>query len=129
MTGVEWADWVIITAAVITAILTIWRKAVRPVIHAANQIADAAPVLLGIAAEFQANHGTSLRDVVDRIEMKADAANVLAGTAVELVTEARDEAREANVSARAAMGMSEANGTKIESVGRRLEDLSVDRDA
>lgn len=122
MTHVDWIDWVIAAAALLTALTVIWRKFVRPLVHAANLIADAAPVLLAIAAEFQPNHGTSLRDVVNRIEEKADTAATLAGTAAELAAETRDQAREANVSAQAAMSMSEANGSKIEAVSRKLDD-------
>jgi len=66
-------------AAGISALYVIWRKAIVPffrgvarLIKGIDRIADATPVLLGIAEEFRPNGGHSLRDVVDSIERKQD---------------------------------------------------------
>lgn len=65
LTGIDWIDVVIVAAAVATALVTLWRVVVKPIIRATNQISEAVPVLMKIAKEFQPNHGTSL---VDRLE-------------------------------------------------------------
>lgn len=69
------AAWLILVAAVLTAAITIWRKGILPLWRLASRlsadiqrIAEATPVLVDIAEEFQPNGGSTLRDTVDRIE-------------------------------------------------------------
>lgn len=71
-------------AAVLTALSVIWRRAVKPIFNLAQDAVIAAPimrelieafggnpnalvVLAEIAAEFRTDHGSSLRDVVNRL--------------------------------------------------------------
>lgn len=71
-----WVQVLVITAAALAALATIWRKGILPLVRlarAVERIADATPVLIGIAEEFRPNGGSSLRDTVDRIEVKVDA--------------------------------------------------------
>jgi hypothetical protein len=65
MTGRSWADWIILTAAVLTAALVIWQKGIRPVVRTIAEVAQAVPILADIAQEFRPNSGHSLRDVID----------------------------------------------------------------
>ena len=81
MTNILWVDILIVSAAVVTACGVIWRKFLRPLLHALNVASEALPVMLAIAAEFSPNHGSSLRDVVNRIESKADLAIKMAEAA------------------------------------------------
>jgi hypothetical protein len=55
-------------AAAVSALGTIYRKGVRPVIRAAKAIDEIVPTLTEIAYEFRPNSGKSLRDTIDRIE-------------------------------------------------------------
>lgn len=93
-----WAQLVIGTAAVLTALGVIWQKGVKPMLIGANRAEEMyrmqvqfhetfkdAPELLKvmreIAKQFRNNDGSSLRDVVDRIDKASatafDAARVL----------------------------------------------------
>jgi hypothetical protein len=67
MTGYGWIDLIIAAAAVTTALYTIWRLVLRPIIHALDQLVDAVPVLMDIAEEFKPDHGTSLSDRLDHV--------------------------------------------------------------
>ena len=95
MTGEPTVDWIIGGAALIVALGTIYRRAIRPVLRAANTVADATPTLLGMAEEFKPNGGASLRDVVNRIEFKADSASAAARTAASAAVEAVEMAQRA----------------------------------
>lgn len=63
-----------IPAAIAAALLAwqiIWKRGIKPLIRLGQsiiRIAEATPVLVQIAEEFQPNGGGSLRDTVDRIE-------------------------------------------------------------
>jgi len=49
----------------------VWKWVLIPIHRAAKTIdraAEASPTLLAISDQFKPNHGTSLRDVIDRIE-------------------------------------------------------------
>jgi hypothetical protein len=69
----EHANWVVpllILSAVVVAWKPIWKSVVCPVGRMTSWVVhfkDAWPVLESIAEEFKPNHGTSLRDVVDRL--------------------------------------------------------------
>lgn len=65
--GVPAVDILVATAAGITALGVIWRKALRPIIRAARRTEETLPVILSIAEEFKANGGSSLRDSIDTI--------------------------------------------------------------
>lgn len=62
LTGTVWLDCLIGSAAGLTALGTIWRKGLRPFLHACRTIADYGATLTEIAQEFKPNHGTSLKD-------------------------------------------------------------------
>lgn len=100
VTEIWWVDGLIVAAAVVAAVSTIWVKAVRPIVRGVSHLAEVAPILNAIAAEFQPNHGSSLRDVVNRIERKADTAAKAAGEA----------ATKAEAAASLAQSMAEASG-------------------
>lgn len=64
----------------------IWKRGIVPTwnfcarfFRAVIRIADATPVLIGIAEEFEPNGGNSLRDAVDRKADKADMQRIEAG--------------------------------------------------
>lgn len=111
----------IIAGAIVTvigaaaAIVGSWKKVFKPLLHAASfadQIVNAIPDLLDIAAEFKEDHGTTLRDVVDRIE----------GTAIiqgEQITELR-----AYVQAELAK-VATARAERAGQMGEALEKLDV----
>ncbi len=68
LTGVRWADWLIVAAAILTALGAIWRIAVRPVVRAAR-LADAVlPTLIDIGKQFHEDGGHTLKDSLNRIE-------------------------------------------------------------
>jgi hypothetical protein len=73
VTDVWWLDGIVVAAAIVAALSTIWLKAVRPFFHFTTLAAETLPILVEIAEEFRPNHGGSLRDVVDRIETQTNA--------------------------------------------------------
>ncbi len=85
-------DTILGIALVLGALGVIWRVAIRPLVHGVNTIAEVAPILTGIAEEFKPNGGSSLRDVVNRIEGKADNAVTAAESAVTAATTAATHA-------------------------------------
>lgn len=84
-----WAQWLALITLVVGIAVAFWQKVVRP---AATLIATSEQmlpllkeltkvfkdnpnyfkVLEGVASQFQVNDGSSLRDVIDRLEEKAD---------------------------------------------------------
>lgn len=69
-----WIVAVIGTAAFITAFGVIWTKVVKPFSRGVTQadlILPLIPVLADIASQFRNNGGSTLRDVVDRLEAAA----------------------------------------------------------
>lgn len=79
----EWAQIVVGAAGLAVAFGILWSKVVLP---AAKLITDAQemlpllkdlPILRQIIAEFRTNSGSSLRDVIDRIEQMANKAIVV----------------------------------------------------
>lgn len=68
MTGNKWVDLLLVAAAVLTALGVVWRKAIKPIVHALATFERVAPVLITIGEQFQANGGNSLRDSINRIE-------------------------------------------------------------
>lgn len=70
-TGVPAIDVVVAVAAVLTALGVIWRKGLRPIIHAAQRAEEALPILLSIAEEFRANGGSSLKDALTELARDA----------------------------------------------------------
>lgn len=57
------------TAAVITAVGVIWRKAIKPVVRGVQEVMV---YVAAIHAEFQPNGGESTRDRLDRIEINQE---------------------------------------------------------
>lgn len=62
-------------AGAVTGLGVIWKRGVKPVlrfiratVHAADALDETLPVLREIAEEFKPNHGTSLKDVVERLD-------------------------------------------------------------
>jgi hypothetical protein len=77
----------VIVAAALGAVWTIWKKGVQPTVgffRAVERIAEATPTLVTIAEEFNPNGGGSLRDAVDRIETKVDQAAAKVEEAAEM---------------------------------------------
>jgi hypothetical protein len=73
-------------AAFLVAWQTIWKRFLVPLFmfgRGVIRIADATPILVQIAEEFRPNGGGSVRDVVDRIELKVDDAARLVRDATE----------------------------------------------
>lgn len=71
----EILTWIVLAGAVVTALGTLHVKLIKPAIGAVQSAVEffkelqvLVPTLQQMAAEFQNNHGSSLRDVVDRIE-------------------------------------------------------------
>lgn len=90
-----WTQYILIAAALVTAISVLWVKLIRPLaklITITSQVLplleiitatfkdnpDAFNVLADIAAEFRTNDGSSLKDAVDRIEAASEAARLVA---------------------------------------------------
>ena len=69
-TGNKWADLVIAAAAVVGALGVLWKKVLKPIVHGFAAAEKVVPVLLTIAAEFAPNGGSSLKDSLDRIEVR-----------------------------------------------------------
>ena len=82
-------EHVVYVAVGLTAVTVAWRKAVWPIVKGATRFARAvedftaalpdllelaafAPVILDIAAEFQPNEGSSLRDRIDKLNLDMD---------------------------------------------------------
>lgn len=72
----EWSSHIVAAAAVISALTVIYRRGIKPLLAAIIDFTRtikrtelAIPVLLEIAEQFKPNHGSSLRDAVDRIEI------------------------------------------------------------
>lgn len=65
-------DVLIVAAAVLTALGVIWRKGLRPIIHAARRAEETLPVILSIAEQFKANGGSSLRDTLEQLGRDAN---------------------------------------------------------
>lgn len=68
LTGNRWVDALIIAAAVVTAVVAIWRKAIKPVVRTARLADVVLPTLVEIGKQFHANDGHSLKDSLNRIE-------------------------------------------------------------
>ena len=93
--------YVVATALLLKSGLFIWKRGLKPLIEACKVIYVAAhtsienhQVLTSIALEFRNNHGSSLRDAVDRIEQKADQAATRAISAAEIASKAVKRADE-----------------------------------
>jgi hypothetical protein len=80
-------------AAFLVAWQTIWKRFLVPLarfVKGVIRIADATPILVQIAEEFRPNGGGTVRDTVDRIELKVDEAARLVRDATESWTSDRD---------------------------------------
>jgi len=94
MTGLE--DSILRMAALVVALgligAAVWKvgRFARRAMHAVNRVDQAIETLSSIAAEFQPNHGSSLKDVVDRIESTADDAAAGVESTREEVRQLRD---------------------------------------
>lgn len=105
-----WPAWVVAAAAAVTALGILWRRVVHPTIRLVSQVNTAIPVLQDltgtfkdspgtfkvldeIAAQFRTDSGSSLRDVVNRLEVAADRLRVGAETARQLAERDRVEVR------------------------------------
>ena len=70
-TGNSLLDGIIYAGAVIGAWAVIWRKGIRPIYRAANLVITFAPVWLDMSKQFKSNSGSTLKDVVLRLEAAA----------------------------------------------------------
>jgi hypothetical protein len=80
-------------AAFLIAWQTIWKRFLVPMylfVKGVIRIADATPILVQIAEEFRPNGGGTVRDTVDRIELKVDEAARLVREATESWASDRD---------------------------------------
>ena len=100
-TGPAWAHKLELAAVIVTSLSILWHKAVTPGLHMLNTIYHSAIItydnnrfLAEIAAEFRTNHGSSLRDSVDRIEAASKHSAELALLAKELAKRAVERAEE-----------------------------------
>lgn len=102
-----WAAIVVGVAAVITALTVIWAKAIRPGAKVISQGEAILPLVLKLTAEFkdapemlkvlrqmasqfQTDSGSSLRDVVNRLEMAAEKNAMVAEKLAEQVATQRE---------------------------------------
>jgi hypothetical protein len=107
----SWVQWLIGAAAVVTACGVLWTKAVRPMarlIAAADEMLpllrdltrylkdspDAFKILGEIVAEFRTDSGSSLRDVVNRLDRAAMENRIAAEVLAEKVEAVKILARE-----------------------------------
>ena len=64
----EWAQWVILMSGLALAVRTLWLKVVKPISRTLVLMEDVLPTLQEIAHHFKPNGGSSLYDVVTRID-------------------------------------------------------------
>lgn len=93
-TGNPWVDWPGVVAFLLIAYATIWKRGIKPCMSFCREVSETVGLVREIATEFRHNHGTSLRDVVTRIETKADEAINQAAKAARLAAEAQSTAAE-----------------------------------
>lgn len=93
-TGNAWVDWPALIAFLLVAYSTIWKRGIKPCMRFCREVSETVGLVREIAAEFHHNHGTSVRDVMTRIETKADEAINRAGEAARLASEAQSAAAE-----------------------------------
>jgi hypothetical protein len=62
-----WIAWVILAGSLSTAVVAIW-KAVVPVVRMAVKFNETWPVLEQIGEDFRRDHGSSLRDRIERMD-------------------------------------------------------------
>ena len=58
-------DWIVIAAAVVTAIGVIWQRTIKPFVHTMRRIESS---LDYVAAEMHLNGGATARDAIKRID-------------------------------------------------------------
>lgn len=72
----HWYDYIIIGAAVLTALGVVWRYVAAPLWRTGRLVEEAVPVLLSIAKEFERDGGNTLKDDInalgDRIRTMED---------------------------------------------------------
>jgi len=90
-----WLQWIIGVGAAVTAVWTVWIRALKPIAQLVvlhnrllpvltallaefEKSPDAFSVLADMAKQFKADSGSSLRDAVDRIQRSADDAKAAA---------------------------------------------------
>lgn len=67
----DWATIILAIAAVIGAVGVIWKKVIHPFVIGVALFEQNVPTLLAIATQFRSDGGSSLRDVVTRLEAAA----------------------------------------------------------
>jgi methyl-accepting chemotaxis protein len=125
----SWVQWLIGAAAVVTAAGVLWTKAVRPMarlIAAADEMLpllrdltrylkdspDAFKILGEIVAEFRTDSGSSLRDVVNRLDRASMENRIAAEVLAEKVEAVKILAREDRAGAARIMAILEAMAAK-----------------
>ena len=130
-----WATYIVTAAAVVTAVIVLWVKLIRPLAHLITMTGkllplvtvltetfeehpDAFKVLAEIAAEFRTNDGSSLKDAVDRIEEASTQARLVA-------LEAKQAADELKVGVEARRLMAEQDRKSLQELFLKLDRVSV----
>lgn len=65
-------DRIVLFGAALAAIVYTWRNVVRPLLRIAAMMEASLPVILEIAKEFDNNGGTTLKDVIDHLNLNVD---------------------------------------------------------
>lgn len=89
MTEIVWLNYLIYFAAGVTAAVTLWQKALKPIVHGIGTLESALPVLLEIAGEFKHDDkpgSESLKDILTRME-----AGLKENTAAVTIVKSRQE--------------------------------------
>ena len=123
-----WPAWIVAFSVLVTAVGLLWRQVVKPIIRLVRNVNTAIPVLSDltgtfkdspgtfqvldeIAAQFRTDAGSSLRDVVNRIE-------VAAKEAAEVVDRLR-------VNAQSDRQLAERDRVELQNVLRNMEGLAT----
>lgn len=72
-TGYGALDWLVYMGAAVGAAALIWRTVVRPTMRTFSKIDEYGPVLTEIARQFKSDSGSTLKDIITRIEKVANA--------------------------------------------------------
>lgn len=69
--GTPVIDWLVYAGAAVGAIALIWRTVIKPTVTAYSKIDEYGPVLEEIAKQFKSDSGSTLKDIVTRLETSA----------------------------------------------------------
>ncbi len=113
--GQRWADVLILTAAVVTALGVLWRKVLQPMGRGAQTVER-------IYAEFRPNGGGSMRDSVDRTEVEVASLRAELETVRSKLAELHDYAHQWKHDQ---SGLIAGLTVRDEAITRRLDDLKA----